>query len=245
MEFGSAESLYIYPCLSCTDPIYEKDVLRRPLTFDQPDSLTFFWMKRLRRLYRKVSPLKLLVEASFPVFIGMAFVFGSMDSLRPYAAIPLTLFVVSRVLLERVPLTTMPTGIRTAVTDQGNKYRGAGKAAFLALVSTVVVSLLIELVNQYVNEPSLCYSDLLNRSRRCTKRIASSLIFSIPLVYCVYMVVSNDFTSARSPIPPSPENDALIEQQLRRLPKNNPDTEKMKKVWRKRDQLEFSFDSNE
>lgn len=240
MELGEGNEKHIYPCLFCPEPIYEAEVLSKPLTFDEPEGLTFFWLKRLKKFYTKWPPLNLIVQLSYPLFIGMAFVFGSMDNLRPYTAIPVTLFVVMRILVQRIPLTTLPSGIRTAVTDQGNKFRSAGKTIFLALVATIVVSLLVELVNQYVNEESLCYSDLRNKSRRSTKRILSSLIFSIPLIYCIYLVISNFYTNTVSIIPATKENDAQVEKMLLSLPKNNPDSAKMKKMWEKKNELKFS-----
>lgn len=240
MEFGEGKEKHIYPCLFCTEPIYEADVLSKPLTFDEPEGLTYFWIKRLKRFYMKWPPLDLIVQLSYPLFIGMAFVFGSMENLRPYTAIPVTLFVVMRILVERMPLTTLPTGIRTAVTDQGNKFRSAGKVVFLALVATIVVSLLVELVNQYVNEESLCYSDLRNKSRRTTKRILSSLMFSIPLIYCTYLIISNLYTNSVSLVPATKENDVQVEKMIQSLPKNNPDSAKMKKMWQKRNELKFS-----
>lgn len=224
----------LYLCTTCHEPLYEKDMLRQPLNFAHPEGSAYFWMRRIKRLFDKAPLLQLLQRAAFPVLLVATLFLSLLDNTRDYTAVPLTLFAISWTLSECLPLSLVPRRLQNAVTDQGNSYKGAAHAAGLTVLCIVVLGLLAELVNQYIHMPAIGYSTLTTRSKRCTKRLLSSMLFAAPLVYCAYLVVSTQYTSSRSVIIPSPANDLLVAEHVNALPNDVPGAKQMKMVWKKR-----------
>lgn len=231
-------------CMNCPEPVYRKDVEGSLLTNTSSTQAQYYWAGRVRRVMDRSPALSLLANALVPFSLTLTLIFACNDELREFTAIPLVFFVVSQFLLEYIPLTYLPTGSVNAITNSGNKFRGAGKVAFYMFICIVVLSLGSELLNQYFNEVNLCTSNLTDRRNRVVKRAGSVTLFSIPLVYVFYLQVSNSFTTAVLPIDPEGEQDGksnvtrVNDYIMKELPKANANSKVMQSIWKKRNKLQ-------
>lgn len=230
--------------MNCAEPVFRKDVENSLFTNSSTVQAQYYWSGRIKRVVDKSPVLALLSNALIPFSMTLTLIFACVDNLREFTAIPLLFFVVSQFLMEYIPLTYLPSGSTNAITNSGNKYRGAGRVAFLMFVCIVVLSLGSELLNQYFNEQNQCTSNLTERRDRVVKRISSVTLLSVPLVYIFYLQVSSAFTTAVFPIDPFGVTDGKtnverVDEYIKRdLPKDNPNSKIMQDIWKKRNKLQ-------
>lgn len=224
MDFGvGGPREHRWLCRRCDQPVYLAELLRKPFYPHSETHLRYFWASRLKRLYGRAPPLRAVVEGG-PVFcLFLLLGCAASPALRPYAALPLLGLTVLLFASEYIPLSLLPSGDINALTNGGQRYRGAARLVLLGFVAIVVLSLATELVTQYFNEPQET-SRLEARSDRLTKRVASLLLVALPMVYFAYLLVGELFTSVKLPIDPAQvrrdgqTNDQAIRGFVQRLP---------------------------
>ena len=230
-------------CLNCAEPVFKEDVENSLFTNTSTVQAQYYWAGRVKRAMDSSPFLSLLGNALIPFSMTLTLIFACVDNLREYTAVPFLFFVVSQFLMEYIPLTYLPGGSTNAITNSGNKFRGAGRVSFLMLVCIVVISLGSELLNQYFNEQTQCTSNLTERRNRVVKRVASVTLFSIPLVYVFYLQVSSLFTTSVFPVDPFgvTEGKTNVERVndyiTKELPKDNPNSKIMQDIWKRRKKM--------
>lgn len=230
-----------YLCMNCPDPVFRSDVEDSLFTNSNTALMQYYWIGRVKRILDASPVLSLLFSALVPFAITLALIFGSLQSVRDYAAIPLAVFILVRFLGENIPLSYLPTTTRNAITNSGNKYRGAGGAVFYILVAAFVLSLGMELINQYFNEENTSSSNLTELRDRVMKRALSVVIFTVPLFYVFYLQVSDSFTDHLSPLDPAKSVDGVSNvERVARYVASLPDSgnaARMKRMWKRRNKL--------
>lgn len=230
-----------YLCMNCPDPVYKGEIEDSLFTNSNTVVMQYYWAGRVKRVLDKAPILFILFSALIPFTITLALIFGSLDQVRDFAAIPLALFILVRFLEENIPLTYLPSSTKNAITNSGNKYRGAGSVVFYILVATFVLSLGMELLNQYFNEEDGCTSNLTDLRDRVMKRSLSVILFTVPLFYVFYLQVSDSFTDRVSPLDPAgfvngENNVKRVGKFIESLPDSG-NAASMKNMWKRRFKL--------
>lgn len=243
MDFDKGTSQeHRWLCMNCPDPVFRSDIVNTPFTNTSTVHMQYYWAGRVKRVMDEYPILGFLANALVPFCMTLALIFACVDELRPYAAVPLVLFLIAHFLQEYVPLTYLPNGTMNAITNSGNKYRGAGRLAFYILVGAVVLSLAMELLNQYLNDEDICFSNLTLRKDRVMKRFMSCVLMAVPLGYVFYLQVSESFTNKLSPLPPDGTTNGMsnvdaVSEFIRKDLPNTAEAYQMRKMWKSRDKL--------
>lgn len=188
-------------CHDCSEPVKRKQIERVPFLSTSVTHQQYYWSTRVKSFMDRYPILKIISNCSYPFFLFLAIGLAVTRPLQEYVAVPLALMVLSLLLHEDIPLTYFPAGNTNAVTNYGNKFRGAATLTFKAAISVVLVALSLELFNQYFNDLDEC-SNIEGRSDRISKRICSSILLVVPILYITYLIVTDTFTVLGNPLDP-------------------------------------------
>lgn len=239
MDFDTGTaSEHRWICLECTEPVKRASLERAPFLNTSLPVVQYYWATRVRTFFEKYPLLGLLLNTSYTFFLVLAIGFAVNDDLRKYTALPVLIFVTTLFLHENIPLAPLPAGNVNAITNWGNKYTGAASIVFIAALATVVVSLGLELLNQYVNKTSEV-STIDERSDRLTKQVSTVVFVAIPVIYITYLIVTDTYTMLGRTIDPNyVRKDGLTNRQavaefVARLPGRSNNEVHMKSMMKK------------
>lgn len=238
MDFDIGKnSEHRYICMDCDEPIYVSKLENTVFTQDSVPHLQYYWISRLKEFYNIYKPVKWFFAIAFPLLLILAVGFSIKYSTRKYVNILITLLVLFTFLANRIPLDLYPASNRNAITNGGNKYRGAGRITLLILITTIIITISTELIRSYFQEGYTCFTKLNQRSDRVTKYIASTILVVVPIFYIIYVTVSDTYTMAGSPLhhkhirSNGKTTMQAVKKYMSELPTTNDESKKMKYIW--------------
>lgn len=224
-------------CMECIKPIYVSEIDKTPFINKSVKHLEYYWMSRLKKFFNIYKPIKWFLSISFPLLLILLIGFSINFNTRKYVNTLITLFVLFLLLINRIPLDIFPYSNINAITNGGNKYKGAGRLSFMVVIITILTTFSIELIRTYFQDGYTCFTKLNERSDRVTKQISSTLLIVIPIVYITYITVTDTYTMAGSPLNPyhirknGKTTLREVEDFMKGLENTNLESKRMKEIW--------------
>lgn len=195
---------HVFPCMTCAKPIFTQDVLATANKQTSVKHRLYWWLWRLTRFWQARPFVADVVLYSSTFFAAMALTLMFFSASRPFVGVFFALAVLAFALANFVPLSNLPLGCRTAVTNTRTKYQGCFDALVRVSLVVVVAALVIEILYSSFAAESAEDTGLKSTTERLLVRVFSTLLFVLPLVAAVYLLVSAFVVERPSYLPINP-----------------------------------------